>query len=71
MNVRAALGQVRQAAQAAPLPTTPRSAGVTALLPVPSAGRVVRSGVAAGATVVALSVVSAMTSRVRRRMEGP
>jgi len=70
VNIKGALGQVRQAAQAAPVPTTPRSAGVTALLPVPSAGRVVRSGVAAGATVVALSAVSALTSRVRRRIEG-
>lgn len=70
MNVGRALGQVKQAAQAAPVPTTPRSPGVTALLPVPSAGRVVRSGVAAGATVVALSAVSALTSRVRRRLEG-
>jgi hypothetical protein len=37
---------------------------------VPNAGRVVRSGVAAGATVVALSAASAVASALRRRSEG-
>lgn len=70
MRVKEALGYVRQAAQTAPVTPPSTAARVTAALPVPSAGRVVRSGVAAGATVVAVSAASALTSRVRRRMEG-
>lgn len=71
MNMKDALGHVRHAAQLSPItptptPTAARAAGAL----VPSAGRVVRSGVAAGATVVALSAASAFTTRLRRRLEG-
>jgi hypothetical protein len=70
MKLKDALGQAWHAAQASPIPPTPSTTRATGPLPVPSAGRVVKSGVAAGATVVALSAASALTSRVRRRMEG-
>jgi hypothetical protein len=36
-----------------------------------ASGSVARSGLTAGATLVALSVVSAATSAARRRKEGP
>lgn len=39
-------------------------------VPHPSVGGLVRSGVAAGVTVVALSAASAAASAVRRRVEG-
>lgn len=69
MKVNDAFRQAWRAAQVSPVPPTPSSARLTGPLPVPSASRVVRSGLAAGATVVALSAASALTSRVRRRME--
>ena len=65
MRMWDALGSIRQAAT--PAPVTPLERAARAL-PVPSAGRVVRSGVAAGATVVALSAASAVASAVRRRV---
>ena len=67
MRMWDALGALRQAATPAPLPPIERAARA---LPVPSAGGVVRSGVVAGATVVALSAASAVTSALRRRREG-
>jgi hypothetical protein len=73
VKVQDAVGFVRHAAHSAPMPpVTPTSAAarVAGALPVPSTGRVLRSGVAAGATVLALSVASALTSRARRRVEG-
>ncbi len=66
MRMWDALGSIRQAATPAPVTPIERAARV---LPVPSAGRVVRSGVAAGATVVALSAASAVASALRRRIE--
>lgn len=39
-------------------------------LPHPERSTLVRSGVAAGATLVALSAASAVTSAIRRRVEG-
>ena len=69
MKLRDTIGQAWHAAQASPLPPTPSNTRATGPLPLPSAGSVVRSGVAAGATVVALSVASALTSRLRRRAE--
>jgi hypothetical protein len=39
-------------------------------LPHPERSSLVRSGVAAGATLVALSAASAVTSAIRRRVEG-
>lgn len=70
MRLKDVIGQAWHAAQASPVPPTPNLTRATGPLPVPSAGRVVMSGVAAGATVVALSAASALTSRMRRRMEG-
>jgi hypothetical protein len=67
MRIWDALGSVRQGAT--PVPATPIERAARAL-PVPNAGRVVRSGVAAGATVVALSAASAVASALRRRSEG-
>lgn len=43
---------------------------VTRTLPQPDKQGLVRSGVAAGATIVALSAASAVTSAIRRRTEG-
>jgi hypothetical protein len=43
---------------------------VTRTLPQPDKQSLVRSGVAAGATLVALSAASAVTSAIRRRTEG-
>jgi hypothetical protein len=39
-------------------------------LPHPERSSLVRSGVAAGATIVVLSAASAVTSAIRRRAEG-
>lgn len=39
-------------------------------LPRPERSSLVRSGVAAGATIVVLSAASAVTSAIRRRAEG-
>jgi hypothetical protein len=43
---------------------------VARTLPQPDKQGLVRSGVAAGATIVALSAASAVTSAIRRRTEG-
>lgn len=43
---------------------------VTRTLPQPARQGLVRSGVAAGATLVALSAASAVTTAIRRRAEG-
>jgi hypothetical protein len=43
---------------------------VSRALPHPDRSSLVRSGVAAGATIVAVSVASAVTSAIRRRVEG-
>jgi hypothetical protein len=67
--VKEALAPVRRAVQASPAQRAMRT------LPVPSTGRlvrsgVVRSGVAVGASVVALSAASAVATAIRRRAEG-
>jgi hypothetical protein len=79
MKIKDALGPLRHAVQVSPVPVSPESTAerVMRALPVPvralpvpaSAARVVKSGVAAGATVVALSAASAFTSALRRRQE--
>jgi hypothetical protein len=43
---------------------------VSRTLPQPDRQGLVRSGVAAGATIVVLSAASAVTSAIRRRAEG-
>lgn len=43
---------------------------VSRTMPHPERSSLVRSGVAAGATIVAVSVASAVTSAIRRRVEG-
>ena len=43
---------------------------VSRTLPQPDRQGLVRSGVAAGATIVVLSAASAVTSAIRRRTEG-
>ncbi len=65
MKIKHAVDAVRHAAQAAPgAPDRATTPGV------PTVTRVVGAGVAAGATVVALAAASAVTSRVRHRMDG-
>jgi hypothetical protein len=66
MRLGDVLGSLRQAATPTPVSPVERA---TRALPVPSAGGVVRSGVVAGATVVALSAASAAASALRRRQE--
>lgn len=64
MKIKHAVDAVRHAAQAAPgAPERATAPGVT------TATRVVGAGVAAGATVVALAAASAVTSKVRHRMD--
>jgi hypothetical protein len=72
MKIKDVIGPLRHAVQVSPVPVSTESPAerVMRALPVPSAGRVVKSGVAAGATVVALSAASALTSALRRRVEG-
>jgi hypothetical protein len=72
MRIKDAIAPLRHAVQASPVPvnTESKAERVMRALPVPPAGRVVKSGVAAGATVVALATASAVTSAVRRRSEG-
>jgi len=77
MKIKDIIGPLRHAAQESPLPVSPESTlervvrrVPTAVKVVPVSGpaaRLVKSGAAAGATVVALSAASAVTSAVRRR----
>jgi len=64
MKIKHAVDAVRHAAQATPgAPERASTPGVT------TATRVVGAGVAAGVTMVALAAASAVTSRVRNRMD--
>ena len=80
MKIKDVVGPLRHVVQESPVPVSPEStvervvrripSGVRSV-PVPaSAARVVKSGVAAGATVVALSAASALTSALRRKQAG-
>ena len=77
MKIKDVLGPLRHVVQESPLPVSPESTLERVVRKVPSAVRtgpltssavrVLKSGAAAGATVVALSAASAVTSAVRRR----
>jgi hypothetical protein len=77
MKITDVLGPLRHVVQESPLPVSPESPLERVVRQVPSAVRtvpvsasavrVLKSGAAAGATVVALSAASAVTSAVRRR----
>jgi hypothetical protein len=77
MKINDVLGPLRHVVQQSPVPMSPESplervvrqgTSVMRSVPVPGpAGRLLKSGAAAGATVVALSAASAVTSAVRRR----
>lgn len=53
-----------------PHPAAPPVVSKARALPLLPVGRLVRSGMVAGATLVAVSAASAATSAVRRRVEG-
>jgi len=77
MKITEVLGPLRHAVQESPVPVSPESTLERVVRRVPSAvraapvsgsaARLLKSGAAAGATVVALSAASAVTSAVRRR----
>jgi hypothetical protein len=77
MKIHDVLGPVRHVIADSPVPVSPESPlervvrrGTSVVRSAPVSGpaaRLIKSGAAAGATVVALSAASAVTSAVRRR----
>jgi hypothetical protein len=77
MKINDIIGPLRHVAQESPLPVSPESPlervvrrvpGAIKVVPVSgAASRLLKSGAAAGATVMALSAANAVTSAVRRR----